>query len=84
MRLKAAWSSLPDSAASHTRHVVRDIVKDAARTDRGFVMFGGANNVWLEAMVDVLTTWTLNAHARSYSQVCLPRACEKERVCTFL
>eukprot|EP00049_Salpingoeca_infusionum_P009480 m.160187 g.160187 ORF g.160187 m.160187 type:complete len:891 (-) comp14346_c1_seq4:425-3097(-) len=66
--LKSRWLATSCAEGLEVRGMIKNVVKDAARTDRNFPMFIGLGNVWLAAMVDILVTWTLAQRDRTYSQ----------------
>eukprot|EP00056_Hartaetosiga_gracilis_P010217 m.149670 g.149670 ORF g.149670 m.149670 type:complete len:300 (-) comp13273_c1_seq3:300-1199(-) len=66
--LKKIWANTPSQNSDKLQLLLKDLMKDAIRTDRTFPMFSGSHNVWLESMVDIITTWILNGEDRTYCQ----------------
>eukprot|EP00045_Choanoeca_perplexa_P014729 m.175310 g.175310 ORF g.175310 m.175310 type:complete len:1047 (+) comp16775_c0_seq1:151-3291(+) len=65
-RLKRAWSCKDATDASLLK-LLRDVIKDTRRTDRGFEMFLDNTSEWLRAMLDILLTYTTH-HGKPYCQ----------------
>jgi hypothetical protein len=65
-QLKRRWLSTP-SASDQMQDALRDILKDAVRTDRDLPFYNGDDNMWLGALMDVLITATYGS-GRAYSQ----------------
>eukprot|EP00730_Choanoeca_flexa_P018858 TRINITY_DN9191_c0_g1_i1.p1 TRINITY_DN9191_c0_g1~~TRINITY_DN9191_c0_g1_i1.p1 ORF type:complete len:1061 (+),score=148.88 TRINITY_DN9191_c0_g1_i1:97-3279(+) len=76
-KLKSDWAGR-DATDAALFKMMKDIIKDTARTDRGFEMFVDNSSEWLHAMLDVLMTYSSQydkPYCQGMSDVLAPLLC---------